>query len=486
MNEVSSKSPVCRARCEVTGTKSALEKRVHYSQDINYWRAIIGTIWSRPAALGLLASTVLLGHSVCGQDAAIPPAPAAGTNTQPSTLNPQPQSQPSTLPTELRLGPFDIQPRITTGVTYDDNIFTSSHNAKSDVFWSLHPAFLAVAGDRLAIEDYRRTYHEVVSFSPDTFIITEPSEWPGRTLMVDYGPRFNWFTTYDQNNCIDEFLRINALWPMRKMILGLRQDYTLLDMTVIEIGQRARQQTIPTVLMAGYQFSEKTSAEINLSRTSVSYDQQEGLADYTDWNSDNWLNYQYSPLFNVALGANLGVLDLPSQPGQTYETPMVRARYRYGARILFDGSVGVQLRQYEGGIPSTAEPVLSLTAYYQASEKSSIYLKCFRRETPSVSMGYNYLSTGVSLGFAQRFGDRYYTSLGMTYYDINYLGTSPGFAAAGQARRVDNVFEIRPAFEVRFTRHLFGSLFYLFRTVQSAQWDGWTDNQVGTQFTWTF
>src|ERR1035437_10576075 len=153
VNEVSSNSPVCRVRCEVTGTKSALEKRVHYTQDINYWRAIIGAIWSRPAALSMLASTVLLGHSVCGQDAATVAAPPTTTNQPPSTLNPQ----PSTLPTELRLGPFDIQPRISAGVTYDDNIFTSSHNPKSDVFWSLHPAFLAVAGDRLGIEDYRRT-----------------------------------------------------------------------------------------------------------------------------------------------------------------------------------------------------------------------------------------------------------------------------------------------------------------------------------------
>lgn len=482
MNEVSSNSPVCRVRCEVTGTKSALENLVHYSQDINYWRAIIATIWSRPAALSLLASTVLLGHSVCGQEAATALAPLIATNQPLTTLNPQ----PSTLPTDLRLGPFDIQPQIAARVTYDDNIFTSSRDPKPDVFWSLQPSFLAVAGDRLAIEDYRRTYHEVVSFSPDTFIITEPSEWPGRTLMVDYGPRFNWFTKYNQNNCVDEFLKINALWPMHKMILGLRQDYTREDTAVVEAGGRARRQTIPTILMAGYQFSERTTAEVNLNYTSVSYEQDQGLADYTDWNWDNWLNYQYSPLFNLALGANLGVLDLPSQPRQTYEIPMVRARFRYGSRILLDGSVGVQLRQYEGGIPHSTEPVFSLTAHYEASDRSSFRLTGFQRETPSIFFGFNYLSTGASLGFQQRFGDRYYASLEMTYYDINYLGTSPGFITTAQAKRVDNVFEVRPAFEVRFSRHLFGSVFYLFRTAQSAQWDGWTDNQIGTRFSWAF
>ena len=117
---------------------------------------------------------------------------------QPSTnsqLYPTPDYQPSTPFTSFRLGPFDIQPRISAGVTYDDNILISSQNPESDLIWSLKPAFLAVAGDRLAIEDYQRTYHDVVSFSPDTFIITDQETWPGKTLMVDYGPQFNWFTS---------------------------------------------------------------------------------------------------------------------------------------------------------------------------------------------------------------------------------------------------------------------------------------------------
>jgi hypothetical protein len=350
----------------------------------------------------------------------------------------------------------------------------------------MQPAFLAVAGDRLAIEDYERTYHNVVGFSPDTFIITEPETWPGRTLTVDYGPQFNRFTEHTENDSIDEFLHANALWPMGKLILGLRQDYVLQDTTIIEAGRRSWEQTIPTVLMAGYQFSEKTTAEVNLSHNSVSYEQQQGLADSTDWCWDNWLNYQYSPRLNLSLGANLGILDLPSQPGQTYETPEVRARYRYGARVLLDASFGIQLRQYEGGVPSTTQPVFRLTAYYQASENSTFHLSAFRRELPSVTSGYDYISTGASLGVQHQFGDRYFASLEMTYYYSDYLTTSSDMPTTQQADRVDNFIEIRPTIEVRFSHHLVGSLFYLFRTDQSAQSFGWTDNQLGTRLTWTF
>jgi hypothetical protein len=189
---------------------------------------------------------------------------------------------------------------------------------------------------------------------------------------------------------------------------------------------------------------------------------------------------------NLGLGANLGALNLNSQPGQTYETPEVRARYRYGARVLLDASFGIQLRQYEGEVPSTTDPVFSLVAHYEASENTCFHLAAFRRESPSGTSGYDYISTGASLGFQYQFGDRYFASLDMTYYYANYLATSSAFLSTSPTYQVDDFFEVRPALEVRFDRHLVGSLFYLFRTVQSKQGDGWIDNQVGMRFTYGF
>jgi hypothetical protein len=127
-----------------------------------------------------------------------------------------------------------------------------------------------------------------------------------------------------------------------------------------------------------------------------------------------------------------------------------------------------------------------LVAHYEATENTCFHLAAFRRESPSVTSGYDYISTGASLGVRHQFGDRYFASLEMTYYYSDYLTTSSDMPAIQQANRVDNFIEIRPAIEVRFSHHLVGSLFYLFRTDQSAQSSGWTDNQVGTRFTWSF
>ena len=88
------------------------------------------------------------------------------------------------LPERLRLGPFDFQPRLTVGMTYDDNILISSHNTESDAIWSMQPAILAVAGDRLAIGEFRRAHGEVVGFSAHSFITSDSEDWPGKTPLL--------------------------------------------------------------------------------------------------------------------------------------------------------------------------------------------------------------------------------------------------------------------------------------------------------------
>ena len=469
------------AGCDAWLGKAARVKRMNGSNDRDYRFAIIATIWPRPAAVSLLATAALLASPANGQESSSAPGSVSATNQAPAALDAQP-ANPSA---GFRLGPFDIQPRVVSGVTYDDNILIASHNPESDVIWSLQPAFLAVAGDRAAIEDYDRTYHDVVGFTPDTFVIRPLEDWPGKTLMVDYGPRFNWFTEHPEDDCIDEFLNINALWPMDKLILGLRQGYILQDTTIIEAGKRTWQQVVPTVLMGGYQFSQKTTADIALTRNSVSYQEDQELADYTDWNWDNWLNYQYSSRLNLGLGVNVGLLDLPSQPDQTYETPMVRTRYQYGPRVLLDGSVGAQMRQYGGGVPNTTEAVFKLTAYYQAFETTSLSVSIFRSELPSVGYGYDFIMTGASIGLWQQVAERFFATLSLGYYNADYLATVPIAGRTTEANRVDNYVDVRPGFEFRFTKHLVGNAFYEFRNLESGQQGGWADNCVGVRLTWT-
>ncbi len=147
--------------------------------------------------------------------------------------------------------------------------------------------------------------------------------------------------------------------------------------------------------------------------------------------------------------------------------------------------MGGQLRQFESGIDQSFEPVFTLTAYYRPTDAIWIFLSGYRREYASVSFGYNYVMTGVSVGGRQQLGDRYFLSLGADYYALDYSASVPNPPSSDAGRR-DHYLQVRLGFEVRFSRRLVGAVNYLFRTDDSNTWDGFTDNQIGTQVTWTY
>src|SRR5450759_3824051 len=137
------------------------------------------------AILGLLR----IGTSALAQDesAKTPDDSAAKTSVEKAPL-------------ELRLGPFDLHPRVTTGLTYDDNILFSSANPEADTFWTIQPALQAVAGDDAALIAYRDQNYDVLNLAPGNLIIQPPEAWPGKLLILDYGPRFQFFNQYTANN----------------------------------------------------------------------------------------------------------------------------------------------------------------------------------------------------------------------------------------------------------------------------------------------
>jgi hypothetical protein len=429
------------------------------------------------SAFLMAASVAFLSHSAAAQDATTN-APAADA----SASSQVPAAKPSfsdRLP-DLRVGPFDIHPRLTTGVMYDDNILIASHNTRSDFIWSVNPAASIVAGDRMAITEYLLNNNDFMAISPGTYITSSPEVWPGKLLMLDYGPRFNWFNRYSENDSTDHLLKFDALLPMAKLILGVNQGYTSENTSVIEASRRANVETISSAIMGAYQFSEKTSAEMNLRRKSTDYAANQGLNGYVDWTDENWFNYHMSPLFNVSAGLTVGDLETQNQ-SQTYEQLLARARYNLAERISVGLAAGGEMRQFEGAEDSL-EPIFTLDGNYRPFERTTISLSGYRRDQASVYSGQNYIITGISSGISQQFGDRYFIGLGIGYDNYKYQAST----AAKTADRSDDYVSIRPSFDVRITKRLHSNIYYNFRTLKSSQTDGFDDNQACVQMTLSY
>lgn len=382
---------------------------------------------------------------------------------------------------ELRLGPFNLHPRLAAGLTYDDNITYATANREADAIWTIQPAFQAVAGDDAALIAYRDQNSVVLGLAPGNLIVQQPEVWPGKLLMLDYGPSFQIFDKYTANNYINEFATLNFLWPMNKLILGFRQDYQLQKTTIIEFsGQRAIVEAISTALAAAYQFGEATSLESNFRRASIGYDEP-GLTGYTEYNTENWFNYGVAEDLPVSLGVLAGMDGVANHQGQTFEQLRARARYNYTEKLAFDVSAGGELRQYENGKTATLSPVFTLAAEYRPAERTSLSLTGSRQQYASIINGYNYASTSATLGVRQGITDRFTAGASAGYYSIAYTPVSKGFI-----NYTGDYYVARISLDAKIVRHLTGQIFYQWVNSHSQASAAVNDDQTGVQLTLSF
>src|SRR5262249_21525857 len=151
------------------------------------------------------------------------------------------------------------------------------------------PGLQAIVGETLDLVTFRDIRYDVLTISPGGLIVQSPEVWPGKLLIVDFSPRFQWFTEHPENNAIDYFGTLKPLWPMAKLIRGLRKDDRKETTVVIEAARRPPVEAFTTTLAVGYQFSDKTSIDSPFSRQQIDYQNQPGLIGYTEWSGVIWL-----------------------------------------------------------------------------------------------------------------------------------------------------------------------------------------------------
>ncbi len=381
---------------------------------------------------------------------------------------------------ELRLGPFDLHPRLSAGFVYDDNILLTTAKKEADMEWTIQPALQAVAGDDAALIAYRDQNYDVLSLSPGNIIIQQPEVWPGKLFILDYGPRFQLFDKYTINNSIDQFGTLNLLLPMSKWILGFRQDYQLQKTEIIEFDQRATVETISSALSAACQLGEATSLESDFRRVSIDY-KTAGLTGYTEYNTENWFNYALEPDLPVSVGVLAGQDVVANHEDQTYEQLRARARYNYTEKLAFDVSAGGELREYQNGKSDTLSPVFTLAAEYRPTVRTTLRLTGARQQYASIFNGYNYASTGAALEVRQGITDRFTAAVSAGYYSIDYTGISKGLM-----NYTGDYYIARISLEAKIVRHLTGQIYYQLLSSRSQASAAVNDDRTGVQLTLSY
>ncbi|MEI7729985.1 MAG: outer membrane beta-barrel protein [Verrucomicrobiota bacterium] len=355
----------------------------------------------------------------------------------------------------IALGPFELRPAFSTGITFDDNAHGSAGVKQPDFIWNFSPSFDLSYGGPIAAG--RKMLQ--IAYAPN-----------GEVFMHD--SRYNTFNFGQFSGSL--------FWPFSKLNLQLQQSYNNSTLTAMQTGTRVNQDSIATTLNATYSATERTSLSSNLRYSKSGFGSNSGLIGSQDMGNDNWVNYRLTEKSSAGIGFSIGEQLPNSQPGQIYKRLLFNYGYTISEKLTAGFSVGSEWRQYQTNYPSSLGFMFSLNGSWRMTERSSLSLSASRGDSSSALAG-NQNSTGTdfSLGLTQGLTEKLSASL-TAGYGINDYRT----LSSGSSVRSDNNFLLNASLNYMIDAHLSCGLVYGFRKNNSSAQFGFDNNRIGFTVSW--
>lgn len=350
-----------------------------------------------------------------------------------------------------------IRPLAGVGVVFDDNIFISNTDRKSDVIFNVS------GGLALELGDYRNLQENY--------------------LLVEYVATGYFFSKYTEQNSFNQSASLLGQYRFNQLAIQLESTYQYLTGAEREVGDFTTRNLLYNALRFIYEYSEKTSFDLELSQDSNIYDQDYNSSYY--FQATAGADYRIFPKVRLGLEGIVGFATADNNPDMTYQTVNARLKYDLTGKIALKATGGLQLTQYASGGESTrATPVFSVGGEYLPFPNTSISLVAYRNQqvAPSIN-NQDFIATGVELAVAQTFLRRFQLGLAGGYENDDYVANT----STTMATRNDNYFFIRPSISYNFLKFLTASVFYTYRSNDSTILaETWYDNQVGFDLTASF
>ena len=340
------------------------------------------------------------------------------------------------LPPLVSFGPFDFNAVLFAQSVYDDNIYLAPSDKKTrDVVTSIAPSMQVRYGEK------------------------------GYSMAkLDYTPTFQFFKENGQNDAINHDARFQAEKTFTRLTVGLSQSFTRVSDSAIGVSvgtpavtvfpRRVEQDTFTTRLLSKYDFSDKTSFEVNGQFNVIDFDTV-GLISSKEYVNDNWFNYRMTEKVTTSVGVTLGYLDLSGGlPSQTYERGLVRVTYDAAEKLKFRASGGIEVRQVGGGRSDEVLPIFAIGATYKPLQSTTISLDASRAQTYAVqSPGENVTTTGVSAEIRQEVLRKLSIYFGGGFYNSEY---TPG-------SRNDDYYSLKYGVDYKITSRVTVGAFHMYR-----------------------
>jgi len=350
-----------------------------------------------------------------------------------------------------------VIPKFSAGVVYDDNIFITNTDRKSDVIFNIG------AGLALELGDYR-TLEE-------------------NYLLLEYIATGYFFSKYTAQNSFGQNASLLGQYRFNQLAVQAESQYQYINGAQRQVGGFTTRNILVSDLRFIYEWSEKTTFDLELGQDANVYD--------SPYNSSYsyqvlaGMDYLIMPKVKIGLEGIVGFTDAQNNPDQTYQIVNGRVKYDLTGKVALKATGGVQFTQYQsGGEPMNVSPVFSIGGEYLPFPNTAINLVGYRNLQVSPSLNnQNYWATGVELGITQLIAQKFQVGVAGGYENDYYIANTANTAAT----RRDNFFFIEPQISYNFLKYLTASIFYQHRLNDSTlQVDTWYDNQVGFEISAAF
>ncbi len=355
--------------------------------------------------------------------------------------------------TAKKSGGWDLSAVISAA--YDDNIFLSSANPKSDMVFRAAPSVAYTHGDE--------------------------EEGEGGFVKAGYRPTLVLYAENGSSNRVDQEAVLVTGWRGKVTRVTYSGAVRQLGDATPETGSPTDRLVFSNEIRGAWHPREKVALEIGGGFRGETYEEGR-LYDSKETYGVVAVRYYYSPKTVLGIAYQAGRLRVEDSPSQDTRQLTAEILWQPREKVRFSIRAGAEHRKTESG--SEVNPVLEGRVDWTPRESTEVYLAGFMREqASSFYAGQNYSVRGFAAGMSQRINAEWDVKL-EGGHETNDYGTVSGSGTAG---RGDRMWFVRPALVWRLAEESDLTFFYRISSNDSNEGSfGYDQQVVGVEFNHTF
>jgi hypothetical protein len=374
------------------------------------------------------------------------------------------------LPQLFRYGPLQLRPHVSYSMTYGNGIQNAPGEQQKLIIQQLSPGLHVDMGPH----------------------------W-----TFDYTPTFEFYSSDKFQDTMNQAFALTGGVGYEAWQFGLSHSTQVTSAPMVQTGEQTDTQTHATTLSATRVFSSSLSADFSLNQniTLVS-----GFDNSYDWDSMDWINYQFWPRLNVGLGGGGGYVlvqnngngngqattnQLSGNLNQTYEQLQGRLNWRATDRISFQVSGGLEDRQFQmAGESDSLVPIFSAAIQYQPFKKTQISVTASQGVTASdfYILAQQVETTTVAVNLSQQLWRQFQLGLGLAYSQTAYSESiSIDKLTLAAVNRTDDLYTFTAQLSHPFYKRGTWSVFYEYSEDSSSTAGfSYKSSQMGMSLSYAF